>query len=48
MSPRSFLLDDRLSEYVVSHTEPVQAPAAPMAMQAAICRPVAMPPAAKT
>ena len=33
---------------VVSQTEPHQAPAAPIAMQAAICRPVAMPPAAKT
>jgi len=33
---------------VASHTEPVQAPAAPIAMQAAICRPVMMPPAAST
>ncbi len=32
---------------VASHTEPVQAPAAPIAMQAAICRPVMMPPAAQ-
>ena len=33
---------------VASHTEPVQTPAAPIAMQAAICRPVMMPPAAST
>src|SRR4051794_39140123 len=33
---------------VASHTEPVQAPAAPIAMHAAICRPVMMPPAAST
>src|ERR1700712_49474 len=33
---------------VASHTEPVQAPAAPIAMHAAICRPVMMPPAART
>jgi hypothetical protein len=33
---------------VASHTEPVHAPAAPIAMQAAICRPVMMPPAANT
>src|ERR1700738_5365552 len=31
-----------------THPEPVQAPAAPIAMQAAICRPVMMPPAAST
>ena len=31
---------------VVSQTEPVHTPAAPIAMQAAIWRPVAMPPAA--
>lgn len=34
------------ASWVASQTEPVQAPAAPMAMQAAICRPVMMPPAA--
>jgi hypothetical protein len=33
---------------VASQTEPVQTPAAPIAMQAAICRPVMMPPAAST
>ena len=33
---------------VVSHTDPVQAPAAPIATQAAICRPVTIPPAAST
>src|SRR6187455_2472971 len=33
---------------VASHTEPVQAPAAPIAMQAAIWCPVMMPPAAST
>ena len=33
---------------VASHTEPVHTPAAPIAMQAAICRPVMMPPAAST
>ena len=33
---------------VVSHTEPHQAPAAPIAITAAICRPVTMPPAAST
>ncbi len=32
---------------VVSHTDPVQAPAAPMAIHAAIWRPVTIPPAAK-
>jgi NAD(P)H-dependent flavin oxidoreductase YrpB (nitropropane dioxygenase family) len=32
---------------VVSHTEPVQAPSAPIAIQAAICLPVTMPPAAR-
>ena len=33
---------------VASHTEPVQTPAAPIAMHAAICLPVMIPPAAKT
>lgn len=33
---------------VVSQTEPHQTSEAPIAMQAAICRPVAMPPAAST
>jgi hypothetical protein len=33
---------------VVSQTEPVHAPAAPIAMHAAICRPVTIPPAART
>ena len=33
---------------VVSHTDPVQAPAAPSATEAAICRPVTIPPAAST
>src|SRR5712664_3962688 len=33
---------------VASHTEPVQTPAAPIAMHAAIWRPVMMPPAAST
>ena len=33
---------------VVSHTDPVHAPAAPIATHAAICRPVTMPPAAST
>ena len=32
---------------VVSQTEPVHTPEAPMAMQAAICRPVTIPPAAR-
>src|SRR5690349_21528535 len=32
---------------VVSQTEPHQAPAAPMAIAAAICPPVVMPPAAR-
>jgi hypothetical protein len=33
---------------VASHTDPVQTPAAPIAMQPAICLPVMMPPAART
>ena len=33
---------------VVSHTEPVHAPSAPIATAAAICLPVTMPPAAST
>ena len=33
---------------VVSHTDPVHAPAAPSATDAAICRPVTIPPAART
>ena len=33
---------------VVSQTEPVHTPCAPIAITAAICRPVAMPPAANT
>ena len=33
---------------VVSHTEPVHTPWAPSAIAAAICRPRAMPPAART
>ena len=36
------------SVYLASQTDPVQAPAAPIAMQAAICRPVMIPPAAST
>ncbi len=33
---------------VVSHTDPVHAPAAPIATMPAICLPVTMPPAAST
>ena len=33
---------------VVNHTDPVHAPAAPSATEAAICRPVTIPPAAST
>src|SRR6185312_9194591 len=41
-------ISDVSDSTVASHTEPVQTPAAPIAMQAAICRPVMMPPAAST
>ena len=44
----SFTTGEVSASGVVSHTEPVQAPAAPMAMQAAICLPVTIPPAAST
>src|SRR5213592_2049423 len=41
-------VSDTSDSVVASHTEPVHAPAAPIAMQPAICSPVMMPPAAST
>ena len=44
----SFTVGIVSASLVVSQTEPHHTPAAPIAMQAAICRPVAIPPAAST
>ena len=48
----SIIFSRKISEVsdscVASHTEPVHTPAAPIAMHAAIWRPVMMPPAAST
>src|SRR5260221_14232837 len=44
----SFTAGDVSASGVVSQTDPVHAPAAPIAIQAAICRPATMPPPART
>src|SRR5438552_6900689 len=44
----SLITGDVSASGVVSQTEPVHAPAAPIAMHAAIWRPVTIPPAAST
>ena len=44
----SLIIGDVFASATVNQTDPVQTPSAPIAIAAAICRPVTIPPAAST